>query len=165
MIQGDKWNKYQAAANIMTRPKGPKFCLMRTKNMRTALEEINFPQIRKRVQELKHNGPITAYTDASTVRGHPNSGWGIVFIHEDQRVLLKEYGSINCNEDNTQAELFAIFIALKSSEGIKLKTIRTDSQACIAMIEGCPRRAQALRIAGGSKTQNCPTTGENGNPD
>ena len=81
-IQGDKWNKYQAAANIMTRPKGPKFCLMRTKNMRTALEEINFPQIRKRVQELKHNGPITAYTDASTVRGHPNSGWGIVFIHD-----------------------------------------------------------------------------------
>ena len=65
-------------------------------------------------------------------------------------MLLKEYGSINCNEDNTQAELFAIFIALKSSEGIKLKTIRTDSQACIAMIEGCPRRAQALRIAGGA---------------
>ena len=74
----------------------------------------------------------------------------LLFIHEDHRVLLKEYGPINCNEDNTQAELFAIFVALKSCEGLKLKTIHTDSQACIAMIEGCPKRAQALKIAGGA---------------
>ena len=77
------------------------------------MDEINIKEMRDDLKQ-KYDGKsvMLAYTDASTKEGFPNSGWGVVFTYEDYRLITKFSGPINSNEDNTQAELFAIYIAL-----------------------------------------------------
>ena len=47
-----KWNKYTQVAKILTKRDGPSFALMKANRLRNAIDEINIPEMRKR---LKNN--------------------------------------------------------------------------------------------------------------